>query len=193
MNCYGLLILGEVLLWNVFGFDRSATQFYFVTPVRFQVVLRAKNIVAAIAILTMTLLICLTDELVRHRMTVRSFISSLALTAVMTLLFLGLGNLTSIMIPRPIDPNQAFRNQNSAKASLWLLICFVLMVIPVGLAFVAQWAFGSDLAFFGVLAIDFLIGAIFYAVATESAVERAERERERLLDALSKGPGLMST
>ena len=43
--------------------------------------------------------------------------------------------------------------------------------------------------FFAVLTIDLVVGAIFYTVATASAVERAERDRERILDALSKGPG----
>ena len=193
VNSYGLLILGEVLLWNVFGFDRKATQIYFLAPVRFESVLRAKNLIAIATVLLMTVFISVVDEVVRRRTTLASITSSVGLTLVITLFFLGLGNLTSVMIPRPIDPNQAFRNQNSGKASLWLLICFVLITLPVALAFAARWAFGGDWAFLAVLAIDLLIGAIFYTVATASAVERAERERERILDALSKGPGLIST
>ena len=54
VNSYGLLILGEVLLWNVFGFDRKATQIYFLAPVRFESVLRAKNLIAIATVLLMT-------------------------------------------------------------------------------------------------------------------------------------------
>jgi len=187
------LILGEVLLWNVFGFDRKAAQIYYLAPLRFELVFQAKNLIAIWTVLLMSLLISLVDELVRRSITMASLMSSLGLTLVITLFFLGLGNLTSVMIPRPIDPNQAFRNQNSGKASLWLLICFVLITLPVGLAFVAKWALGGDWAFFIVLIIDFVIAAVFYTIATETAVERAERERERILEALSKGPGLIST
>jgi ABC-2 type transport system permease protein len=193
VNSYGVLILGEVLLWNVFGFDRKATQIYFVAPVRFYVVLRAKNLVAVCTVFLMTVLISVLDGFIRRSTTLASLTSSLGLTAVITLFFLGVGNLTSVMNPRPIDPNQAFRNQNSAKASLWLLICFIFMTVPIGLAFVAKWAVGRDWAFFAVLLVDLLIGAIFYYVATESAVEKGEQERERVLDALSKGSGLMTT
>ena len=111
----------------------------------------------------------------RRRTTLASITSSVGLTLVITLFFLGLGNLTSVMIPRPIDPNQAFRNQNSGKASLWLLICFVLITLPVALAFAARWAFGADWAFLRFWPSISSIGSrSFYTVATASAVERAE-------------------
>jgi hypothetical protein len=37
--------------------------------------------------------------------------------------------------------------------------------------------------------VEFVIGFIVYRVATESAIEKAVAERERLMDALSKGAG----
>jgi ABC-2 type transport system permease protein len=95
------------------------------------------------------------------------------------------------MMPRAVDPNQAFRNQKTGKATLWLLVCFIVMAIPVGLAFLAQWAFNSDWAFLAVLSIDLIVGLIVYKLATETAVERAERGRERFLDALSRGTELI--
>jgi ABC-2 type transport system permease protein len=60
-------------------------------------------------------------------------------------------------------------------------------LVPVGLAFVAKWAFDSDWAYFSVLAIDFVVGSVCYRVATDAAVTRAERDREKLIDTLSKG------
>jgi ABC-2 type transport system permease protein len=187
VSAYGLLIVGEVLLWNTFGFDRKAAQLYFVAPVSFAQVLRAKNIVAFAVIGLMTLFIAFIGALFRTNVTFASFVSSVALTFVLTLFFLAFGNVTSVLMPRPIDPSQAFRNQNSAKTSLWLLLCFLVLLIPVGLAFVAKWAFDSDWAYFSVLAIDFVVGSVCYRVATDAAVTRAERDREKLIDTLSKG------
>lgn len=187
VSAYGLLIVGEVLLWNAFGFDRKAAQLYFVVPVPFAQVLRAKNAVAFAVVGLMTLFIALIGALFRTNVTFASFISSVALTFVLTLFFLAFGNVTSVTMPRPIDPSQAFRNQNSAKTSLWLFLCFLVLLVPVGLAFVAKWAFDSDWAYFAVLAIDFVVGIVCYRVATDSAVARAERDRERLIDTLSKG------
>jgi ABC-2 type transport system permease protein len=192
INVYGLLIVGEVLLWNVFGFDRKASQIYFATPVPFVTVLRAKNVVAGIMIAFMTLFIAAVGSLFRTNVTVSSFLASICLTLVMTMFFMGIGNLTSIVLPRPIDPSQAFRNQNSAKSSLWLLLCFVVVALPAAIAFAAKWAFESDIAFFSVLGADLIIALIFYRVATESAVALAEQNHERLLDSLMAGGDPMS-
>jgi ABC-2 type transport system permease protein len=192
INVYGLLIVGEVLLWNVFGFDRKASQIYFATPVPFATVLKAKNVVAGIVIALMTLFIAAVGSLFRTNVTIWSFVASICLTLVLTLFFMGIGNLMSIVLPRPIDPSQAFRNQNSAKNSVWLLLCFAAVVLPAALAFAAKWAFESDIAFFTVLGADLIIAVIFYRVATESAVTRAEQNHERLLDSLMSGGDPMS-
>lgn len=187
VSSYGLILLGEVLLWNAFGFDRQAAQIYFVAPVQFSTVLRAKNIVAMVLILLMTLLITLVGFLFRLGVTPVSTLASISLTLVLAIFFLAFGNLTSVLLPRPIDPNQAMRKQSSGQVSLWFLLTLLVVAIPVGLAFAARWAFDSDWAFFAVLAVDLVIAVIVYKVATEAAIERAERDRERILDALGRG------
>ena len=53
---YALTLLGQVSYWNCFGFDRSATAFYFAAPVGFARVLVAKNI-AALAYLYLEVLL----------------------------------------------------------------------------------------------------------------------------------------
>jgi ABC-2 type transport system permease protein len=191
INTYGLLILGELLLWNVFGFDRKAAQLYFVTPVPFETVLRAKNLAALAVIVLMTLFTAALGYALRAPITFTGVLGSIFLTLILTLFLVACGNLTSVMMPRAVDPNQAFRNQKTGKATLWLLVCFIVMAIPVGLAFLAQWAFNSDWAFLAVLSIDLIVGLIVYKLATETAVERAERGRERFLDALSRGTELI--
>ena len=71
------------------------------------------------------------------------------------------------------------------------MLCFIAMAIPVGLAFLARWAFGSEWAFLLVLCCDLVLGLIVYKIATETAVARVERGREQFLDALSKGKELV--
>jgi len=59
--------------------------------------------------------------------------------------------------------------------------------VPIGFALAAAWAYDGRWPFYGVLVADLVIAAITYAVATESAIERAERDREHMLDELSRG------
>jgi ABC-2 type transport system permease protein len=193
VSTYGLILLGEVLLWNSFGFDRNAMQLYFVAPVPFSAVLRAKNVVAILFILLMTVLVAFVGFLFQLRVTAVSLLASIALTLVMVLFFLAFGNLTSVLLPRPVDPNQALRRQNAGQVSLWFLLALVVIAVPVGLAYAARWAFDSDWAFFAVLSVDFVIAAIVYSVASESAIARAVRDRERILDALGKGADLIES
>lgn len=193
VSSYGLVLLGEVLLWNAFGFDRKAAQLYFVAPVPFSAVLRAKNIVAMILILFMSVLIAIVGLLFQLRVTPVSMAASVSLTLVLAVFFLAFGNLTSVLLPRPIDPNQAMRRQNSGQVSLWFLLAVAILAVPVGLAFAARWAFNSEWAFFAVLAVDLVIAGVVYSVATESAIARAGRDRERILDALGKGADVIAS
>jgi ABC-2 type transport system permease protein len=85
-----------------------------------------------------------------------------------------------------MDPSQALKKQNSAKAWIWLLLSVFVIAGPVGLAFAAGWAFDSDYAFFAVILVDIAIGTIAYRIATESAIARANRNREKMISALSQ-------
>jgi ABC-2 type transport system permease protein len=85
------------------------------------------------------------------------------------------------------------RRQTSGQVSLWFLLAIVVLAVPVGLAFAARWAFDSEWAFFAVMGVDLVIAAALYHVATESAIARAERDRERILDALGKGADVIAS
>jgi ABC-2 type transport system permease protein len=193
INLYGLLIVGETLLWNAWGLDRRAAQVYFVAPVPLATVIRAKNIVAVAAIAIMTLTIAFIGSVVRNSYQVTEFAGSIFVMAVVTVFCLGIGNFTSVWMPRPIDPNQSMKTQNNAKASALLLLCLPLVGIPLALAYLARWAFSAEWAFFLVLAIDFVAGLILYEVLTGSAIQRAERDREKILSILSKENSLIDT
>ena len=69
----------------------------------------------------------------------------------------------------------------------WFLLASIGMFLLVGFAFLARWAVQSDWALLGVLLVEFLVGLIVYRVATQSAIERGLRDREQLIEALSRG------
>lgn len=187
INLYGLLILGHVLAFNVFGFDRAAAQIYFVAPVPFESVLKAKNLAAITFILLQVVGTALVAFVARVTVNLRAIADALAATAVIGLFFLSVGNLMSIAMPRAFDPKQTFRRQAGGKMQLWLLLCSLGMFVLTFFAFLAQWALDSHWALIGVLALEFAVGLIVYCIALDSAVQRGVRERERIIEALSKG------
>jgi ABC-2 type transport system permease protein len=96
------------------------------------------------------------------------------------------GNLLSVSMARPIDPSSTMRKQAGGKVQLWILICTIGMAILVGFAYLARWAFDSEWALLAVLLFEFAIGVVVYRVALDSAVERGMRDRETMIDSLSK-------
>lgn len=187
VTLYGLLMLSDVLLLNIFGLDRSATQLYFVAPIPFAMVIKAKNLTAIVFLLIQSLGVLAVVALIRIPLTGFNVISALIAASVVGLFFISAGNLSSITMARPSDPKQTFRKQSGGKMQLWLLLCSLGMFVLLGSAFLAQWALDSHWALLGMLMIEFVIGLIVYRVALDSAVERGLRDREQLIDALSKG------
>ncbi len=187
VNIYGFLFLGEVLLWNVFGFDRRAAQLYFVAPVSFRTVLRAKNAVAVFFLLLQTVIVLGVAILLRVPVSKWSVADEFAVSAVAAIFFLAAGNLTSVVLPKQVDPSQTFRKQASGVAQAWLLLSSLGIAVLLSFAYLGRYALGTNWAFFGIAALEFGIGVIVYRIATDSAVERATRGRERLLETLSSG------
>jgi ABC-2 type transport system permease protein len=187
VNLYGLLLLSDVLLMNVFGFDRQAAQIYFVTPVPFETVLKAKNLTAIVFIALQSVAVLILASLIRVSITPVSVASACVATAVVGIFFLSVGNISSIAMPRPIDPRQTFRKQSGGKMQLWLMLASLGMFLLMGFAVLADYALQSKWALFGVLFVEMVIGVIVYRLATQSAVERGLRDGERMLEALSKG------
>lgn len=187
INMYALLLLSQVLLLNVFGFDRAAAQIYFVAPVPFDVVLKAKNLAAITFLVLQWLAAIVITAIARLPIGPASIVDACAATGVVALFYLSIGNLISITVPRPVDPRQTMRRQSGGKLQLWLLVSSVGVFLLLLFAFLAQWALDSHWALIGVFALEFAIGFIVYRIALESAVNRGLRERERILEELSKG------
>ncbi len=72
---------------------------------------------------------------------------------------------------------------------IWLLGCSLGLFVLVGFAFLARYALQSDWVFVAVLAFEFGVGLIVYRLGLESAVARGMRNREAIVQMLSKsGP-----
>ncbi len=192
VNLYGLLLLSDVLLLNAFGLDRSAVQLYFVVPVPLETVIKAKNLSAVTFVALQTLAVLLIALVIRAAVTPLSAFAGAAASAVATIYLLAFGNVASISMARPVDPAQTFKKQAGARMQLWLLLCGVCTYAVVGFAFLARWALQSDWALLGILLLEFVIGIIVYRIATESAIQRGLRDRERFVEALSRGPSPVS-
>ena len=184
---YGLLIMSDALLFNVFGFDRLATQIYFVTPIPFRSVLYAKNLTAVSFVAIQSFSVLIVASLMRIVVAPVNILNAVLAAAVVGTFFLSAGNITSIAMARPLNPSQTLRRNAGGKMQLWLLVSALGMFVLVGLGFLARWAADAEWAMPAVLAVELIIAYIVYRVATDSAVEKALAQRERLIDSLSKG------
>jgi ABC-2 type transport system permease protein len=188
---YGMLLLGEVLYWNVFGFERSSVQQWFVTPVRIHDVLRAKNLVAGFATALAISLLCAVSAVLPIGVNRSQYADAAMAAAVFLVCVLGAGNLTSVYIPRPIDPGEAWRN-NASKTQFLLLLAFPLFSTPIALAYLARWATDNYWAFHAVLGFAMIAAVCFYLAATEAAAEAATIRKEEIVAALSQKEGPIS-
>lgn len=186
VNVYGLLLLSDTLLLNAFGLDRGASQTYFVLPISLDTVLKAKNLTAVAFVALQSAVILLAASIVRVRITWSSITSGLLASAVVTVFLLTIGNWTSLSMPRPTDPKQTFRKQAGAKMQIWLFGSAVGLFVLVGFAFLARYALQSDWALLGVLSFELLIGLVVYYLGLESAAQRGTRDREKIVQLLSR-------
>lgn len=191
-SAYTLLMLGEVCIWNIFGFDRSATQMYFVAPVPLARVLMAKNLAAAACVALSQITTIVLCTAFGFPVTTGIIADTAAVIAVVTLYLVTAGNYMSISNARPTDPDSSMRTRSAGGAQALLLFLYPVVFLPAALAYFARWAFDSRLAFFGVLAVMGALGAVVYAVALESTVEFAGRKRESMVAALSASQGPIS-
>jgi ABC-2 type transport system permease protein len=185
VSVYAVMLLADALFWNCLGFDRSAVQLYFVAPVRIATVLIAKNAAAAIFVLLEILAVALVCALLRMPITPAKVFEACLVAMVLTSYLLGLGNLGSMHHPRAVDPAQTWRSNAAKGFQALLLLIYPFICAPVLLAYLARYAFASDLAFYLVLAAAAIVGLVIYTIALESACAKATRHRERIIAQLS--------
>jgi ABC-2 type transport system permease protein len=189
VSVYSLLLLSEVCFWNSFGFDRSAAQFYFLAPVPFSTVLIGKNLSAVFFILVEISAVTIVCASLGMPLNPVRLAEAYSVAGVLTIFLLGAGNLLSIHQARAVNPATSFRSGAAGRVQAMLFVIYPVASIPAGLAYLARWAFDSEIAFFGVLAFDAVVAIVVYRIALQSAVEAAQRLKESMITALSSGEG----
>jgi ABC-2 type transport system permease protein len=185
---YALILLGQVSYWNAFGFDRSAAAFYFAVPQPLSRILLGKNIASLVFVYLEVLIlsgVTLAFRLARGWATVAE---TLLVIGVCALFMLAVGNISSVRYPKASNPERVSQGGGSGRQGL-IFILYPLTLVPVFLAYLARYAFNSNLAFALVLALAAILGAALYGMAMESAVSHALRRREQFLGELSKSDG----
>jgi ABC-2 type transport system permease protein len=186
---YAMILLAEVAFWNQFGFDRSAAQLYFCAPVPFSLVLRAKNVAGMTFVFLEIGLILAVCAALRVPLPLSSIAQAVAVTLVLSLFFLSVGNVSSIYQPRAANPEHSWGRSSAGRFQVYMLLLFPVIVAPIALAYLAGFAFDSHTAFYAVLGFDAVVGAICYHIATSSAVAAAHKRREEFLGALGQSAG----
>ena len=189
VSVYSLLLLSEACFWNFFGFDRSAAQIYFLAPVSFARVMIGKNLSALFFIVLEIAMIALVCGLLGMPLRPLTLAESFGVAGVISIFLLAAGNQLSVRQPRPMNPAASFRSGSSGRLQAMLFVIWPIAFLPAGLAYLARYAFSSEAAFFGVLAVDAAIGAIVYKLSLDSAVAAAEQLKEQMVTALSRGEG----
>jgi ABC-2 type transport system permease protein len=185
VSLYSLMLLGDVCVWNVFGFDRHAAQNYFALPLSLRTVLIGKNVAALIWFYIEFLAIVLMCLLFRIPMSVSLFLEAFVLMNVFAVFLLAIGNMISTRNPSPVNPSQSWRKTSAGSVQAYLFLIYLGFAIPIGLAFLARYAFEGEWAFYAVMLVNFLVGTVVYAVALDSALQHAAAHRESLIDTLS--------
>ena len=192
VNLYSLLLVGFYSFWNTFGYDRSAAQFFFAAPVKFSRVIASKNIAASLVQALEFLMIALVFSVLPFPHPWLGLLEAFCVTAVSCLYLFAMGNLTSIRFPTPLDPDRMSRGTAGRSKSALTMLVFPVAFLPIGLAFWGRYVFDSEPIFYLLLAVAAVIGAIFYWVATDSAVQLSFKRREEMIAALSRGSGPLS-
>lgn len=192
VSVYSLLLLSEVCFWNSFGFDRSAAQIYFLAPIPFSSVLIGKNLGAILFILLEIFAVTAVCAVLGMPLDPLKLAEAFAVAGVVSIFLLGAGNLMSVRQARGVNPDSSFRSGAAGRIQAILLVVYPIAFLPAGLAYLARYAFRSELAFFGVLCLDAMAGAIVYKIALDSAVESASRMKEKIVASLAAGDGPIS-
>jgi len=190
MAVYGLLVLGQITYWNSFGFDRSAAQGYFCWPIRFRDALIAKNLTVMALMIPQIVLVSLVAHAFHVPSSPAKVLETFVVVSIAALFWFALGNMFSVRMPRAMDPDKM--NQMSNKLQALTIFAAPVVLLPVVLAYWARAVFSNELVFAGILAIAAILGAIFYAVGLDSAVNSAIARREAMLMELSRADGPIS-
>jgi ABC-2 type transport system permease protein len=121
--------------------------------------------------------------------TLGKVIETFLVVGICSLYMLAFGNISSVRYPRALKPERISRGGASGRFQALVFLLYPLALVPVFLAYLARYAFDSQLAFNLGLVFAGVLGAIVYWIGLDSAVESAAKDRERILMELSGSEG----
>ena len=186
---YALTLLGQVSYWNCFGFDRSAVQIYFLAPQPLRATLVGKNIASLAFIYLEIAILTAITSLFRVGLSAGEVFETLAVVAVSALYMLAMGNVSSVQYPRGLSPTRVSQGGASSRFQALVFLFYPVALLPVGLAYLARYAFNSVAAFYAVLGLAAAIGTGVYSIAMDSSVRAALTRRERMIRDLTTAEG----
>jgi len=186
---YALTLLGQVSFWNCFGFDRSAALIYFAAPQPLSQTFAGKNLAALVFIYMEVFILAGVTTLFGVNPGAVQILETLIVIGICSLYMLALGNISSVQYPRGLNPERVSQGGAASRFQALIMLLYPLSLLPVLLAYVARYAFASDIAFYLVLAFAAAVGAALYWIALESAVATATKHRERIVQDLSANEG----
>jgi ABC-2 type transport system permease protein len=116
-------------------------------------------------------------------------VETLVVVGICALYLMALGNISSVRYPRVMSPERVSQSGGGSKGQALVMLLYPVVLLPVILAYVARWAFDSQVAFVAGLMVAAAIGGTVYWLAMESAVAAAVRLRQNLMQELSRGDG----
>jgi len=186
---YAMTLIGNATYWNCFGIDRSAAVLYFVAPQPISRTLIGKNIACLFFVYLEAVVLTAVTLVLRVDFGLAAVVESFLVIGICALYLMALGNISSVRYPRALSPERFSQSGGSNRAQAIIMVLYPVVLLPVVLAYVARYAFDSEVAFSAVLAVAAVIGATFYWIALESAVGTASTRRQEILAELSKGEG----
>jgi ABC-2 type transport system permease protein len=186
---YSLTLLGQVSFWNCFGFDRSAALIYFAAPQPLAKTFVGKNVAALVFIYLEVFILVGVTSVFGVNPGAAQMLETLLVIGVCSLYMLALGNISSVQYPRGLNPERVSQGGASSRFQALIMLLYPLSLLPVLLAYMARYGFGSDLAFYVVLGFAAAVGGVLYWIAMESAVSTATTHRERIMRDLSNAEG----
>jgi hypothetical protein len=187
------MLIADSLFWNSFGFDRSATQFYYVACAPLSTVLKGKNLAALYFVALELALITFACLLMRVPLTPANVIESYMAAAVFVIFLMGLGNLASVHEPRAVNPAQLLRSSATSRFQAFLLVVYPIIAAPIVIAYLVRHYLKTEVGFLAVLALSAMLASTFYIYSLRAAERLAYRQRERFLAALARGDGPVLT
>ena len=186
---YAMTLIGNVTYWNCLGLDRSAAMFYFAAPQPLSRTLLGKNIAYLLFIYLEAVILAGIAAIFHLEVGFGKVVEAFFVIGVCATYLMGLGNISSVRYPRALSPERVSQGGSNRGTQALLLFLYPVMFLPVILAYVARYAFQSQIAFSLILSLAAAIGLTFYWIALESAVRTASERRQMILEDLSKGGG----